>query len=208
MTTSTNPSVTAPGAGQTQQSGSTEEQGARQTRTHQRPVPADQPRLRLIKGGGTQQLTLPYEYDVAPGVPAVPPVSGHLRLVPDASPADSAASISPTMEHPGRWTERMARAIAEVAAGERPPGQLQGRVSRDVQTYLTLHGQSAARHPASRAARGATRLRSVTGVRVCPVAPGVVETSAVLVGSQRSRAMALWLEARGDQWVATAVQLG
>ena len=174
-----------------------------------RPEPGQRPRLKLIHGEAAQQLTLPYEYEVAPGVPAIPPATSHLHLVAEnGSTSDPDAAVPPHLEHPGRWTQRLARAIAEVATGERPAGQLTGHVSREVQTYLALRGQSVARHPASRGTRGATRLRAVQGVRVCPVAPGVVEASAVLVGGDRARALALRLEAQGDQWVATAVQLG
>lgn len=173
-----------------------------------RPATTEQPRLRVLPGGGTQQLTLPYEYEVAPGIPAVPPVPRHLHVVPGETPQDPGASVPEGLEPPGRWTQRLARAIAEVASGERPAGQLQGHVTREVQTYLALRGQSVARHPSTRATRGTTRLRSVRGVRVCPVAPGVVEASAVLVGNDRARALALRLEAQGDQWVATAVHLG
>lgn len=204
MTTSTTTSAStptdhAPGASQTP---------GGEGRAHRRPAATEQPRLRLLPGGGTQQLALPYEYEVAPGVPAIPPVSRHLHLIPDETAEDPGAMIPAGLEPPGRWTQRIARAIAEVATGERPAGQLQGHVSREVQTYLTLRGQSVARHPSSRATRGTTKLRTVRGVRICPVAPGVVEASAVLIGSDRARALALRLEAQGDRWVATAVHLG
>jgi hypothetical protein len=45
-------------------------------------------------------------------------------------------------------------------------------------------------------------------VRVCPVAPGIVETSAVLVGGERAQAVAIRLEAVAGRWLATAVVLG
>lgn len=176
--------------------------------TAARPRPTDQPRLRVLAGGGgARQLTLPYEYEVAPGVPAVPTIPSHLRLVPD-SPAEPRDLVPAGLEPPGRWTHRLARAIAEVAAGERQPGQLTGLVSREVQTYLALRGRAVARHPSSRSTRGSSRMVGIRGVRVCPVAPGIVETSAVLVGPDRSRAVAIRLEAQGDRWIATAVTLG
>ena len=200
MTTSASPDTTQPAA-------DTEGRGS-ETRGHRRPAASDQPRLRLIPGAGNQQLALPYEYEVAPGVPAIPSVPRHLHAIPDETDADPGAMIPEGLEPPGRWTQRLARAIAEVATGERPAAQLHGHVTREVQTYLSLRGQSVARHPSSRQTRGTTRLRSVRGVRVCPVAPGVVEASAVLIGSDRARALALRLEAQGDQWVATAVHLG
>lgn len=181
---------------------------ARENHTSNRPAASAQPLLRLVPGDDTQQLTFPYEYEVSPGVPAVPPVPRHLHLIADETSEDPGAVVPKGLEPPGRWTQRLARAIAEVASGERPAAQLQGHVSREVLTYLSLRGQSVARHPSTRPTRGTTRLRSVRGVRVCPVAPGVVEASAVLIGSDRARALALRLEAQGDQWVATAVHLG
>lgn len=162
------------------------------------------PRLRLIRGegSGARQLALPLEYEVAPGVPAIPPVPAHLHLVTDAP------AMPEGLPPAGLWTARLARAIVEVAQGERPAAQLAGHLSRDQLTRLTLRGNAVARHPSSRQQRGATRMRQVRGVRVCPVAPGIVETSAVLIGGQRAQAIALRLEAVGQQWLATAVELG
>ena len=52
------------------------------------------PVLRVLPGGPAGQLCLPYEYDVAPGVPAVPPVPADLHLVVTANPdpADAEAT--------------------------------------------------------------------------------------------------------------------
>jgi hypothetical protein len=160
--------------------------------------------LRLVTGGASRQLSLPYEYEVAPGVPAVPPVPADLRLVGgDVPPTDD-----PALPDPGKWAAQLARAVAEVAVGERPPGQLTRWVARDELARLALRGTAVARHPSARAQRGVSRLRSVRAVRVCPVAPGVVETSAVLVGGDRAQAVAIRLEVVAGRWLATAVALG
>ena len=149
-----------------------------------------------------RQLSLPYEYDVAPGVPAVPPVPPDLRTV-------GSAPEHPTgLPDPVAWSARLARAVAEVASGERPPTQLTKLVARDVLGHLALRGQWVQRHPSARAQRGVARLRAVRAVRACTVAPGIVETSAVLVGGDRAHAIAIRLEAVEGQWLATAVQLG
>jgi hypothetical protein len=63
------------------------------------------------------------------------------------------------------------------------------------------------RHPSARAQRGVARLRTVRSVRVCPVAPGIVETSAVLVGADRAQAIAIRLEATNGRWLATAIEM-
>lgn len=177
------------------------------------PREAEPHRLSLIRGEGTgaYQLCLPLEYEVAPGVPAIPPTPSHLYLVGDPEPEvlpDPAPDGAPALPPPGLWTARLARAIAEVAYGERPPGQLTPHVARDQLLRLSRRGQAVARHPSGRAQRGAAQMRTVRGVRVCRVAPDVVEASAVLIGGQRAQAIALRLEAVGSQWIATAVELG
>ena len=163
------------------------------TQTRTAPAPAPQPvALRLLPGGRTektQQLALPYEWEVAPGVPAVPPIPRGLRLVGAEEAPDGAADLP----DPGPWVARLARAVAEVSVGERPPGQLTRWVARDELARLARRGTHVARHPSARAKQGVSRLRTVRAVRVCPVAPGIVETSAVLVGGERAQAIAIRL---------------
>jgi hypothetical protein len=158
----------------------------------------EQRTLRLVPGTG-EQLSLPYEYEVAPGVPAIPPVT--IATVPTPPPFDG-------LPDPRVWTERLARACAEVAIGIRPPGQLKLHVEREELARLTRRGQAVLRHPSARAQQNVARIRKVSGVRACVVAPGVVETSAVLLGGERARAIALRLEARDGRWLATVVDLG
>lgn len=107
---------------------------------------------------------------------------------------------------------RIARAIAEVADGDRPAAQLSRWVERAPLAKLHARGAAFRRHPAVRGRRqelAAVRAaQQVRAVRVCPVAPGVVESSAVLVGGGRGRAIALRFEARGADWIVTAVEVG
>ena len=169
------------------------------------PLPTTPPvALRLIPGQAAGQLALPLEYEVAPGVPAVPPAPVNLHLIG----TDDLAHDDPDLPDPRIWAAKMARAISEVASGERPPGQLTRWVARDELARLVRRGQAIQRHPSARAKRGVSRLRSVRAVRVCPVAPGIVETSAVLVGGDRAQAVAIRLEAVAGRWLATAVVLG
>ena len=150
------------------------------------------------------QLALPYEYEVSPGVPAEPEVPRDLRVVgSDDMPAEHS-----DLPDPRTWAAKLARAIAEVAVGERPPGQLTRWVARDELARLARRGQHVQRHPAARAQRGVSRLRLVRAVRACPVAPGIVEASAVIVGGDRAHAIAIRLEAVAGRWLATVVQLG
>jgi len=168
-------------------------------------VPAPGPRpqrggLRLVPGSTLpEQLPLALEWEVSPGVPAEPPVPADLRVV-GQTPADD-------LPDPGRWVAQLARAIAEVSVGERPPAQLTRWVSRGELAKLSLRASYVARHPAARAQRGVARQRTVRSVRVCPVAPGIVETSAVLVGTDRAKAIAIRLEAVSGRWLATAIEM-
>ena len=164
-----------------------------------------------------EQLALPLVWEVAPGIPAVPPTPRHLRLVGSDSPGDDAAS-GPTA-HPGgpavpppMWVARMARAIAEVASGDRPAQQLTRWVEKRELALLAARGKAAQRHPSAihgRNARAVARsLQQVRAIRVCPVAPGVAETSAVLVGEGRGKAVAMRFECANNAWQVTAIALG
>ena len=177
-------------------------------KTQTRIAPAPQPvSLRVLPGGRTgktQQLALPYEWEVAPGIPAVPPIPRGLRLVG----AEEALDDTTDLPDPGPWVARLARAVAEVSVGERPPGQLTRWVARDELARLARRGTHVARHSSARGKQGVCRLRTVRAVRVCPVAPGIVETSAVLVGGERAQAIAIRLEAVAGRWLATAIEMG
>jgi hypothetical protein len=158
--------------------------------------------MRLVRGDGSQQLSLPYEYDVSPGIAAEPMAPPSLRIVGEADwPPDD-------LPDPLLWTAKIARAVAEVAIGARPPGQLTRHVERGELARIIRRGQAVSRHPSARMQRGVSRLRAVRAVRACHVAPGIVETSAVLVGGERAQAIAMRLEAVSGRWLATVVQLG
>ena len=164
-----------------------------------------------------EQLALPLVWEIAPGVPAVPQVPRHLRLVSDAPNAPHRTNGPATVPGgppipPPIWVARMARAIAEVASGDRPAQQLTRWVEKRQLAILAARGNAARRHPSAvhgRNARSAMRsLQQVRAIRVCPVAPGVAETSAVLVGDGRGRAVAMRFEVIADAWQVTAIALG
>lgn len=168
----------------------------------------------VIHGEGeSQQLQLGLTWQIAPGVPAVRPVepqSPSPKVTPSSAEHvvvlnDEGRPVSIT--HPSIWAHRMARMVFEVGCGERPATQLKGWVSRDQLSILALRGRSFARHPSSRAQKGMSRLRHVKAVRTMQVAPGIIEASAVIVGSTRAHAVALRMEARGEQWLLTAVSM-
>ncbi|MEY4136149.1 MAG: hypothetical protein RL205_277 [Actinomycetota bacterium] len=162
------------------------------------PVP---PRTRHLSVVRTEQLSLPLTWEVSPGVPAVPGIPRHLRVVGDPGTYDTAGLDQLEVA----WVARMARAIGEVAAGVRPAAQLGRWVERKQLERLADRGAAMRRHPSS--ANGEHQWRTVRSVRLCPVADGIIETSAVLVGERRSRAIALRFEALGGRWLVTAASL-
>lgn len=118
-------------------------------------------------------------------------------------------SITPDLgylPHPVEWTARMARAVIEAVAGERPAAQLTKWTTREVFNQVSIRAQVARRHPAGKSL--AAPLRKVGSVRVCAVAPGIVEACAVVSGMTRARAIAMRFESRQDRWILTALQLG
>lgn len=166
-------------------------------------------RFRVIDGqrpaDAPQQMALPLHWQVE-GMPAAPPAPGYLRVVRDEQEQAELAATAGERPHPIAWTAQVARAIYEVAQGERPAAQLRRHVTREQLATLAIRGTSYARHPAARHARGMSRLRQVRAVRCCMVAPGIVEASAVIVGAARSHAVALRLEAQPGAWLVTAVE--
>lgn len=153
--------------------------------------------LSIIDGGRCdepRQLALPLTWHVAPGVPAHP-------SSPGAPPSGD------DLPDPAAWTAQIARAIMEVAHGERPPAQLSRWVTKPQLSLLAARGRSFARHPASKAQGSTSRLRRIRGVRCCRISPTIVEASAVVVGTQRSSALAIRLQAFRGRWVVTAVEM-
>lgn len=161
--------------------------------------------LSLIEGGvgdEPRQLTLPLNWQIAPGVPAHPSAP-----LPDPCEEAGVDATGEDMPDPRAWTAQIARAIVEVAHGERPPAQLSRWVTKPQLSLLAARGRSFGRHPASRTQGSTSRLRRIRGVRCCRISPGIVEASAVIVGAQRSSALALRLQAYRGRWVVTAVEM-
>lgn len=169
--------------------------------------------LTLVQGGRreatTEQIPLALQWQIAPGLPAVRPLpsSAATRGLPSHIEVINNEGSAISLPHPITWATHMARMVFEVGCGERPAAQLNKWVSRTTLNTLALRGRSYARHPATRAQKGLSRLRKVSGVRAMQVAPGIIEASAVLIGTARSHAVAMRMEARGTQWVLTAVEM-
>ncbi|MHB1067326.1 MAG: Rv3235 family protein [Candidatus Nanopelagicales bacterium] len=157
--------------------------------------------LRIVRSA-PEQLPLDLRWEVSPGVPAQPAVPALLHVVGDPDdPTDA------SLPDPRRWTAQLAQAVSEVLAGSRPAAQLTRWLARDQLARISARAAARALHPSARAQRGVPRPRTVRAVRVCPVAPGIVEASAVLVGGERAQAIAVRLEATAGRWVATVVDV-
>jgi hypothetical protein len=180
------------------------------------PAPArtttPEPMLRIVYAGRppahSDQQTLPLEWHLPGGIPATPPPARHLRVIGSTPPANPG-----TVPDPAAWVARIAPAILEVIAAERPATQLSRWASREIFATLSRRHAAAARHPAGRDRR--PPCRRIRSVRICPVAPGVVEASAVITGVERTRAIALRLEliqrpqrAEAPRWLITACEIG
>jgi Family of unknown function (DUF6459) len=153
-----------------------------------RPVPVvePQPALRLVPEeaaptAGPEQTLLPLE----------------LVLPPRRSPGVPAAQPAPR-----GFALRFTQAALEVAAGLRPPAQLQAWTSDEVHATLQ-HRHAAALRQGPRPRR--SRVRSV---HVSTPAEGVAEVAAVVADAARCHAVAFRMEGRDERWRVTALHLG
>ena len=104
------------------------------------------------------------------------------------------------------WGGRLAQAVSEVLAGDRPISQLV-RFTDD-QVFLELNRRVRLLGLNSTAGvRGAKEKSSVRSVRVFMPQPSIAEVAAHVRHGERSRAVALRLEIRRNRWVCTALQL-
>ena len=114
-----------------------------------------------------------------------------------------AARQRPELPDAQEWSTALALAVIQTLLGQRPIAQLNRWVADEVlvaisayqRRSLSLHGRLAI----------PTALRSV---RVQHPDPEVAEVSAHAVIGRRSAAMAFRLEALGDRWLCTALELG
>ena len=99
---------------------------------------------------------------------------------------------------------RFVQALVDVMAAQRPVSQLAGWTTGDVQAQL-VHLAAHAAEATTSDRRGWHRHR-VMSVRITLPADGVVEASAVVRNSRRSRALALRMEGLDGRWRCTALR--
>jgi hypothetical protein len=118
--------------------------------------------------------------------------------------------ITPTtsgVPDPRAWGRRLAQAVSEVLAGDRPISQLvrftDETVFADLNRRVRVLGMTT-----TATARGAKERSTVRSIRVCTPAHEIAEVAAHVRHGERSRAIAFRMEIRRNRWVCTALEVG
>jgi hypothetical protein len=170
--------------------------------TRLRPVPAmDGPYDDELTERTEPPMTGALALDYPPATTSAVP----LRLVPPACAPPAPGSDSTAVMDPRPWSHRLAQAVAEVLAGDRPPAQLGPHTSLDVLALLERWSGRFGQQP--RAGQPRRRPR-VASVHVGRPTTGVAEVCAVVDTGPRRRAIALRLETVAGHWRCTELQVG
>ncbi|MDM7853982.1 Rv3235 family protein [Cellulomonas alba] len=170
------------------------------------PATSSRPRMRLVPALPSGRPPVATD----PVVPAVPTLRQRVRalraadreLVLDGADEPGA----PPDADPQQVACGIALGAVEVLAGRRSVAQLARWVTPGVYEVLRMRAALTAQAIGSGSAAG--RHPSVRRVRVCVVAPGVVEAAVVAEDADRVRAVAVRLEGWRGQWRATALEIG
>jgi hypothetical protein len=114
-----------------------------------------------------------------------------------------AARPRPGLPDAQEWSAKLALAIIQTLTGQRPIAQLNRWVVDEVLAAISMYQRRSLRTHGRIAVPAALR-----SIRVQHPDPEVAEVSAHVVIGKRSAAMAFRLEALGDRWLCTALELG
>jgi hypothetical protein len=109
----------------------------------------------------------------------------------------------PGLPNAEEWSATLALAIIQALLGQRPVAQLNRWVADEVLAAISMHQRRSIKAPGRIAIPAALR-----SVRVQHPGREVAEVAAHMVIGRRSAAMAFRLEALGDRWLCTALELG
>jgi Family of unknown function (DUF6459) len=114
-----------------------------------------------------------------------------------------AAKQRPELPDAREWSTTLALALTQSLLGQRPVAQLNRWVVDEVLVAISMYQRR------SLALHGRIAIPiAVRSVRVQHPDPEVAEVAAHVAMGRRSAAMALRLEALGDRWLCTALELG
>jgi Family of unknown function (DUF6459) len=114
-----------------------------------------------------------------------------------------AARQRPGLPDAREWSTTLALALIQALLGQRPVAQLNRWVVDEVLVAISMYQRR------SLALHGRIAIpTAVRSVRVQHPDPGVAEVAAHVAIRKRSAAMAFRLEALGDRWLCTALELG
>jgi hypothetical protein len=165
---------------------------------------SDVPPPRPLRAKDGIQGTLALAFDLPNGLPAEPEAPPALRLVP--SLGVKAANRRGDRNDPTRtWAGRLACAVVEVLAGERPATQLLRWTTDEVYDVVARRARRAGRH--GKLVAFGRHKPTVRSVRICEPAEGVVEACAVVGRGERFSAVALRLERVDGRWRCTALEM-
>ncbi|MDK8350834.1 Rv3235 family protein [Gleimia europaea] len=102
------------------------------------------------------------------------------------------------------WSRALALAIVETLSGQKYPSALERFVTPDL--YDAIERKVALSTRLDGPAERSPRTKALSS-RVCLVNESIAETTHVVVKGETTRAVAIRLEARRRQWVATALEI-
>jgi Family of unknown function (DUF6459) len=114
-----------------------------------------------------------------------------------------AAKQRPGLPDAREWSTTLALALTQSLLGQRPVAQLNRWIADEVLAAITIYQRRNLRDQGRVAVPIAVR-----SVRVQHPDPTVAEVAAHMAIGKRSAAMAFRLEALGDRWLCTALELG
>jgi hypothetical protein len=129
------------------------------------------------------------------------------KAVRPSEKAGRPRQVAPPVPEARAWGGRLAQAVSEVLAGDRPISQLvrftDDEVFMELNRRVRLLGLST-----TAMTRGAKEKSTVQSVRVFMPQPFIAEVAAHVRRGDRSRAIALRMEIRRNRWVCTALEIG
>ena len=138
-------------------------------------------------------------------VPPQPPAHRHLAAVRAEEYFERQATPRSALPDPAVFVENLATGVVEVLGGIRDLEQLGRWLSEGVYRHLLRRSMIAARGRAVRGQQPAPPIAVVAATRITFPADNVVESTVLLHGAARTRAVAIRLEGLDNRWRATAL---